>query len=1151
MDEKYLSVDEIASQYNVSHSTVRRWIQSGKLIGQKAGVQWRFSSTVVKEAFDKGMLSGGSNQLDSNSIIKYTRIPEWARPVLTKWSETLSKYLQEIQPDHIIVNDRRGTKIWELLNQFQYVWGKNLWHSTAISFMELKEFRKFFSRRKVLLFDEMMQHGKGMHDLRIIFEGVDAEVSSFVCVRRRSFFEQDALKEYKAFACEDLDDVKFNQRATLISRFVHLFEPPLDVDHFVVKSDLDPDVTIEQLLQSLSEFGSAFLIWTPDGDHDFFAITLDRPDFFDTSKTKFTKSFSITWDGPCKIRFYVNFNTRTCYCSFITYPSIEASIITWEKEAELPRKQGNISREEIKRIYNNICIDLAMDLFEDFVKTISKRNIGVLFGSSIHFDHNTLLATFGVKKGNAIAKRAKESISKSPLRQLSFTTQPTTHPPSAVRSVPHKIALSYDTFQCKTELLRQYTEPARVHHEDLPSNQLTYEQLFSNLPSFSEATIGRVLDYELDRGTIKPGITVLETEPQGNLKVVRSFSRGEYGVWFEWNRTVLPSNELAIQRTLGLGPVVVEKFLHRRELDNLSATQFNKLFTNLQHDWRENAHDLLYLGWRAYKYGPVPVVPNEDKIIQFDTFLKQIGCLDEETEHSTKGTLRRRNYKHPTRSTVPWRKLYKEKTSALTRTHVDGLIRIYSEIAKFKTTAARSPRTSSHGIFENPLVVLAAARNCETAYRCAWFELDDWRSQGKTLFPILESLTPVTPYPSAPIMKTYMANFAAPTRLLYDKIQMYRNLPYLRQQIVSLAERENYNLTEVILETVDPLPIFDTHSRYPMKNIEWACLVIRAFTSLVRQILTCVKLDAEGRRSGHRSAAQGIPKDAAFYLNELLVACPDLSPMRQSILAAIKESLDGKFFKEASNALSKTFNLILLIFDTGQKLPDPRLQFERDHANLRYRDGLLVRLKEVPIPFPYAIAVTDIRNLRHLPNISDIFGVTYADALENLLEWTSRAAKRVIQKNKQVALCGLPSDNIILAAPTADDIISACIELIRETSRCFEDIDKNQLAYFGLLKIGVSWHQPELGEGFGGYRSGVLAYEIGDTPGHPLGTIAITEALFERLSAEFKKQFTVSAKDGVNVQGNVYLRRWFPKRDLKNPSLRNRRPKWQTQQKKG
>jgi len=53
--------------------------------------------------------------------------------------------------------------------------------------------------QRVMLFDELMQHGRAMHELRENLEAVNAEVFSIVCVRRRSHAESGELIEYEAF----------------------------------------------------------------------------------------------------------------------------------------------------------------------------------------------------------------------------------------------------------------------------------------------------------------------------------------------------------------------------------------------------------------------------------------------------------------------------------------------------------------------------------------------------------------------------------------------------------------------------------------------------------------------------------------------------------------------------------------------------------------------------------------------------------------------------------------------------------------------------------------------------------------------------------------------------------------------------------------
>ncbi len=265
MDKRLLTIDEVALQFNVSTSTVRRWVRSGKLVGQKAGAQWRFDPTAVREAFDWGMLSGASWPVShADRITQYAEAMEWARPLLALWRRFLEDSFEQVQPDHVVVIDRRGAKIWSLIMPNRYRWGDNLWHSMAIELMTPADLKQIFAHRRVLLFDEMMQHGREMHELRqrLLAEDVAAIVTSVVCVRRRSHAESGKLLEYEALACEDVDDKTFTERAAAISRLVHLFEPPLDVDHLVVRGSLTQGLKEEEFLENLAKWGVPFVVYS-------------------------------------------------------------------------------------------------------------------------------------------------------------------------------------------------------------------------------------------------------------------------------------------------------------------------------------------------------------------------------------------------------------------------------------------------------------------------------------------------------------------------------------------------------------------------------------------------------------------------------------------------------------------------------------------------------------------------------------------------------------------------------------------------------------------------------------------------------------------------------------------------------------------------
>ena len=55
--------------------------------------------------------------------------------------------------------------------------------------MSSEELWQLFAGRKVVLFDEMIQHGREMNRLRKRLEEIGAKVKSFVCICRKANLE--------------------------------------------------------------------------------------------------------------------------------------------------------------------------------------------------------------------------------------------------------------------------------------------------------------------------------------------------------------------------------------------------------------------------------------------------------------------------------------------------------------------------------------------------------------------------------------------------------------------------------------------------------------------------------------------------------------------------------------------------------------------------------------------------------------------------------------------------------------------------------------------------------------------------------------------------------------------------------------------------
>ena len=1145
MPKEFLTVDDIAILFGVSVPTVRRWIKAGKLQGQKAGGQWRFERETALDAHRKGSLSGGSNnRVNKSSSISYLPTPEWAAQLLDPWRSALESVLAKDEPDHVIVNDRRGAKVWQRLANGMYKWGENLWHSTVVNMMSDNELQ-MFRKRKVLLFDEMMQHGQAMHTLRLRLEETGAKVNSFVCICRKSHFDRGETLEYKAHICENLKDHEFGQRATAISRLLRLFTPPLDVDHLVVKGKLVKEYSPEEIVSKLAHWGKSFLVTRPDPDSDchYLAVTLDRPQFFETDRVK-DERFTVYWDGPCKFRLYINQDTGDCFCSFITYPRLVAEKKVWEQELTQRRRtdltqEKRIGGSETKvydgpyhQIYEKKCMNFAVSLFEDFMVACVADSVGISLGNTADaVDADQLKATFGNAMADHIERKVRNILGVARSGRDKITEEALSPPPLNLRDIEYPNELSRYSFRCRTDLLNLVPQKHVIDQlGNVEEPPRSYADIIRELSNYSETTIGKTFDYEIDWGTLKPVIYVRYTTEKAERQLVelgRGFYRGEYDNPFEYNESAIHSQkDNVIQQMLAICPIVLEQFLKRTNREKVTATHFAKIFANLRQDWPKKHFGALYYFLRPYKYGPIPIVPHlaeSGRLLGLDEFLVGEGCVDLERELHGKSIWR--TFLPGTEEKIPWRRLYELKTDGSMKAHIGALTRLYSEIQNKCDTHRSSPRKEGViSVFKDPLVVLGAVRNKRTAYICSWFEVDDWRTKGRMLMQTLKAMAvDETIQISGPILTRECAGFAEPARLLFDKIEMYKNLPYLRKQIEKLRDSGDFEIAHLVLETVDEEPEIECESDFPVGNLKWACEIMRPFTSLLRQVLSICGLDSPKKklREGNSDETRGIYE----YLDNLLAEAPELKPLEPQLRDCISNLKKGTLNGETVKLFAKVFEIILHMFDSRNRIPKPPLRREdilREEMNL----DLMACLKEIPLQDPYYVAVTDIKNFIGIATyLSKLIENDVVDeAATNLLIQIKNRAKDIVGTFENLVYCGISSDTLIFAGPSPDDVVLCAKELIAETMQDIES-DIRELGHLGLLRVGIALHQKALGLEYGGILPGTTAFKIGDKRKRKLGDIAVTEAVYKNLSPDTQRTFALSENEQCGQEA-VYLRHW-------------------------
>jgi hypothetical protein len=806
--------------------------------------------------------------------------------------------------------------------------------------------------------------------------------------------------------------------------------------------------------------------------------------------------------------------------------------------------QGNANIEQIltsdfqpdnfsyERIYQDICGNLALMLLEDFIRSGAATEIGIKLGDTPDLDSKAR-ATFGPSFGEEIVSRTRQILD-SNRSGLSLPLDTRATLPTLLREYNPDVGYNRDVFECRKDFLE--CVPSKFisnasNYEKLSS--IAYSDLFERLSQYSESTIGCVLDFELDWGTVKPVVEISEEISNGELYInaKRAFCRGEYGPWFEFESDIHAYEDDLIEKTLVIAPMVVERFLMHTGKSDITATHFAKLFANLCHDWDSaKLGKKLYLGWRPYKFGPVPVLPimtPTEEYLPLDRFLIDNKCMTEERKTSAGANqqVMLHTYRPADESVVPWRLVFNRMTDGTEKAFIGSLVRLYAIIQKeCSTTRPSFPGSSRMAILHDPLIVLGAARNEKIAYRCGWFEVNDWRDKGRLLFPLLKAIAANEQPKSRQLLKEHIQDFAAPARLLYDKIEMYRYLPYLRDQIVRLAS-EGHDFAQILLETMDVTPTIEEHCQYPMKNLEWACSTMRAFSSFLRQMLTVCKLDDDERSSSSKLKKGGAPRDANYYLGQLMESCPEVGvALEDDLRECINLAKSGRLTETIASTLSQSFHLILDAFDKGNRIPDPRPWRDQAREHLQKQDGLLIRFKEVQMPEPYAIAVLDVFNFLRLTKIGEILGISYEEALLGMTNWVEVKARSIADNHRGTQFVGLTGDQIIFASPEVNQILETIDELMLSSRVHLNDSVDHRLATLSLFRGGISWCEKATGKGYGGVEPGLLAYHIGDKSGVAPGTIRITEAVYKRLSSHYREKFKDDDED--SLQGRVFAKAW-------------------------
>ena len=158
-----------------------------------------------------------------------------------------------------------------------------------------------------------------------------------------------------------------------------------------------------------------------------------------------------------------------------------------------------------------------------------------------------------------------------------------------------------------------------------------------------------------------------------------------------------------------------------------------------------------------------------------------------------------------------------------------------------------------------------------------------------------------------PYLKNDLSSFAEPATLLAGKVEMYRHLPYLRKQIEGLRDSGDFEISHLVLDTVDVAadrfgsPVPDSESRLGPECHAGIHIPHPADSNQMqpgcRRSACPDKLDASGRC-----------RDAAWYMEQCMGHAPELRGFEQRLTECIQLA-ERKVLTQGSGMPVRSFPL--------------------------------------------------------------------------------------------------------------------------------------------------------------------------------------------------------------------------------------------------
>jgi excisionase family DNA binding protein len=1112
-----ITLKQAATFLSVSESTIRRLVRSGDLPALKVRNQYRFEQRdlddVARTSLPREAQLGGGHLRP--------QIPDWAENQVAIWAAGLGDLLSDTKGVHAIVVDRRGSKAFSLLEPPGFRWGVNLWHSSGIDVLTDDQLKGMFGGREVVIFDEMVQRGSDIRHLKDRLTGLGISCRSLCLIRRRAFFETGQLGDPDIEALDDLDDPDFFEAAAFLSRLFDYCEPPLDPEHILVSGYSESTNLVDEAIDSLRPFGEPGVVWDDNRrtDSSIFAFTLDRPSFFDTDAVQVPEGISVRWDGSCKIRVYVSYESRRLTCAFISYPTLSGDIDAWNRlvrntsarysshEPDIKLEVGDPQSErEIERAYLDVCTDFAVELLRQATQAGLLSVLGLKKIDQVANDHVT--AFFGKRRGKELANQIRSATAHR--GQITLPISPENRIPTFVDPDRSLVEVP-DPTRARQALLNIL--PHGTTTRERRTTALTYSELMRRTRPHDELTVSLALDGLIDGVGAKP-VEVIVWEDDF-VTTARGYTGTEFGEQASAVSAVHTYDAQAVRRTIAIAVAALEQWLGLLKKDGETEITVAKLLVNIQHDWGSGVRPLAIEPY-ANKHGLMPGLRTDEPYIEARSryLLNELVRLRYLVEVEPGGG------KYRLRQGVEVQILL--EGVGLTggeKAHLGNLVSTYAKIQETCKVVRRQVGNEQRGQFRDPLVVLSSVRNAKIAFKSCLFEVGDWIQLGRNLFRFLDSAldSPAIGPSVKKELRREAIEFAQAAAFLDTKLAMYEAVPKLREDISKLANSGLYT-AEVLLDSIDPETIREeAYSRTdtPIGLLEWAVTVMRPLSSMIRQTLSSFSLVADERTASQRTTttAEGevVQRDVKHYADQLAESLVGLLPSAR--IAHVSNELrtasgDRHREREAISSLDGLFEEVVRII-RGRIKDEPEVALERLRADRRHGDLIKAARQfeahpDLSVKDEAAfIAVGDFYNFVNLAvQFAAWMDVTEAVVAERLQTWLAESVEEVQAGCTKTIVSHLAADNCVLACVDSTQLLMAIVSLneklaLRIATWDTDVADRLSWMRFGLTKVGEQMFQAVIG-----------AYRLADQSRLPRGSIILTPEMATTLPSEFSERLT-------------------------------------------